>query len=187
MQLQVGILRKDMGLLSGFLTIPSVGIFPLCRVNISANGKIREVRHCLHYSSIATSLLSQLWECRLCLTQRFGTWQRTKMCPRPQNTVLGDCVLSKQGGAGSFCLLEVLIVIKLGGKAPKKWCCQVALSRRGSAGRPMLCAEDGECRSCGEMEIMKKWPKNGRYPSGCLDIGMALKSLLWWAPLGHGL
>lgn len=84
------------------------------------------------------------------------------MCPHPQNTVLGDCVLSKQGGAGSFCLLEVLIVIKLGAKAPKKSCCQAALSTRGSAGRPALCAEDGECRSCGEMEIMiekvaQKW------------------------------
>lgn len=84
------------------------------------------------------------------------------MCPHPQNTVLGDCVLSKQGGAGSFCLLDVLIVIKLGAKAPKKSCCQAALSTRGSAGRPALCAEDGECRSCGEMEIMiekvaQKW------------------------------
>lgn len=140
-------------LLSGYLTGPSVGIFPLCRVNMSARGEIREVRHWLHNPSVSMSLLSQAVRC---LSQSFGTWQKITI-PSPKHHVKGLCAFKARrcwfflpsGGFNSD---------KTGSQGSK----EVMVSRTGSAGRPELCAEGGECRSCGEMEIMaekvaQKW------------------------------
>lgn len=115
MQFQVGILRKDVGFVVWVPHGSFSGDFPSLQSQYVSKGRNQRSQavaaqfQCCRVSAVPVQAVR-------CPTQSFGT----KMSPHPQITLLGGCVLSKQADAGSSCLLEVLIVIKLGAKAPKK-------------------------------------------------------------------
>lgn len=79
-------------------------------------------------------------------------------------------MLLKQGDADSFSFQEVLVVIKLHLEQglQRSHIVKQLCQEGGRAGRPTLCAEDGECRSHGEMEIMTgKVAQELQYPARC--------------------